>query len=88
MKCHNCGHEVNPFETSIGNQEYYARMQQNHMNYRNQLAAGMAQSMTNPWNRQYVELRGTSEPESETPKPEPKQTAWGQFKDLIKRIIP
>ena len=83
MKCPMCGID-NPYHHGQDTQQdYHMRSIAQYQNMR-----GMAQSMTNPWNRQYAESRGTCEPESETPKPDPKQTAWVQFKDLIKRIIP
>lgn len=95
MKCPTCGNEMTPFGSMSSNPpEYYLGQIAQHQNL-NQLAGyGMQNGMQNGYSAQAMSGgsgRTFGNPacdEPETPRPEPKQTAWSQFKKAIREVFP
>lgn len=92
MKCPQCGNEISPFSSPAHGSHYYAQQLAQYQNVwgQNQLGSYL---MQNSWNRYgmsggLADSIDHSKDEHEPDKPDTKPTAWAQFKDLIKRLIP
>jgi len=89
MRCPNCGYDETSYHP--GQSEYFQRAMDQQLSAWSQQGMGAGAGMNNDYRRAHAMQNAAYRTEIEIiaePKPEPKPTAWAQFKKAVREMFP